>query len=329
MSDPAATLWRMTQISPMTDHTVAKVLRRQGGLITRAQAQSIGMTKSALRHKLRVGGPWRVVLPGVYLNQNGPLTAGQREVAAVLYAGGGCVITGLAALQAQGVRAPLTEFVDVLIPNASKRQSVAFVRTHRTTRMPEHPWLAQSLRWAPTARAVADAGRSGLELGDFRALMADAIQRRKCTISQLAYEMRIGPKRGSATLRAVLAEVAGGAASAAEVDLHRLVKSGHLPEPLYNPSLYVGAEFLARPDLWWRDAGVAGELDSREWHLSPDLWRRTMARHARMSARGIIVLHFPPSRIRSDDANVLAELRSAIEAGLQRPALAIRTVPSQ
>ncbi|HWF81237.1 MAG TPA: hypothetical protein VN695_11695 [Streptosporangiaceae bacterium] len=145
-----------------------------------------------------------------------------------------------------------------------------------------------------------------------RAVVAAAVQRRTCTVKQLATELSSGPSRGSGALRAALEEVADGVASAAEGDLRKLIKVGRLPEPLYNPSLYVGDGFLAQPDLWWRDAGVAGEVDSREWHLSPEQWKKTIARHSAMSARGII-----------------AELKSAIEAGLRRPTLAIRTVPGK
>jgi hypothetical protein len=45
-----------------------------------------------------------------------------------------------------------------------------------------------------------------------------------------------------------------------------------------------------------------------------------------MTACGILVLHFPPSRIRSDGAMVLTELRAAIEAGRRRGPLAIRVL---
>jgi hypothetical protein len=169
--------------------------------------------------------------------------------------------------------------------------------------------------------------RSGLAVREVRAVVAAAVQRRTCTVRQLATELNAGQTQGSGALRAALEEVADGVASAAEGDVRTLIKRGGLPEPMYNPRLYVGAEFLAQPDLWWRDAGVAGEVDSREWHLSPEQWQRTMARHAAMSAHGIIVLHFPPSRIKSDASRVVAELRSAIEAGLRRPPLAITTVP--
>jgi hypothetical protein len=155
-------------------------------------------------------------------------------------------------------------------------------------------------------------------------LIRHAIKR---AVAQLVAELQAGQAQGSAALRAALEEVADGVASAAEGDLRKLIKIGKLPEPMYNPSLYVGSDFLAQPDVWWPDAGVAAELDSREWHLSPELWKRTMARHSAMSAQGIIVLHFTPSRIRSDASRVIAELRSAIEAGSRRPALAIRTIP--
>ena len=308
---------------------LSDLLRRQCDLITRSQALASGMTEAELRHRLRSSGPWKVVLPGIYLGHNGYLTVGQRELAALLYAGPGSVITGAAAATRHGVRLPISEAVDVLIPHRERRQSIGFVRIHRTIRMPNRPWIIDNLPWAPPARAVADAARHLGELKEVSELVADAVQRNKCTVAQLSAELRAGPKRGSASLRAVLAAVADGVASGAEADFRTLVQASGLPEPLYNPCLYVGEEFLAKPDAWWPDAGVAAEVDSREWHLSPAGWERTMARHSRMSAHGIIVLHFPPSRIRSDPAGVASELRSALEAGRARTRLTIRAVPAR
>lgn len=63
--------------------------------------------------------------------------------------------------------------------------------------------------------------------------------------------MPVGPTRESGRLRAVLDEVADGVRSAAEADLRLLIKRSGLPEPLYNPDLYLGSMFLARPDAWW------------------------------------------------------------------------------
>ena len=319
----------MKHISAEADRAILGILRQQGDIITRAQALAAGWSEGTLRHKTRADGPWAIVLPGVYMSHNGPLTGVQREIAAVLYAGAECVITGQAALSRHGVPMPPADVVDVLVPESARRQSAGFIRLHRTSRMPDRPWVSDGIRWAPVPRAVADVARGGLALRDVRPLVATAVQRRMCTIQQLAAELSSGPTQGSGALRAALEEVADGVASAAEGDMRKLIKSSGLPEPLYNASLYVGEDFLARPDLWWRDAGVAGEVDSREWHTSPEQWKRTMARHSAMSARGIIVLHFAPSHIRTDGARVIAELRSAIEEGLRRPALAIRTVPNR
>jgi len=188
--------------------------------------------------------------------------------------------------------------------------------------------MLNGIRWAMAARAVADTARAEYELRDVRDLVAAAVQGGTCTIEQLAQELRAGPTRESGRLRAVLAEVADGIASAAEGDLRQLVKRAELPEPMYNPDLYVGSEFLARPDLWWPDAGVAGELDSKEWHLSPAQWAKTIERHRRMSAHGIIVVPVTPRQVRTDPGRVATEFASAIGAGRQRPPLRIRTEPN-
>lgn len=311
------------------DRSLVETWRSQCDLITRPQALAAGLTDAALRSRLRAGGPWTAVLPGVYFVHDGGLTIGQREAAAVLYAGRGSVITGISALARMGLRMPIPVIVDVLVPHDQRRASRSFVRIVRTRRMPEQVWRTDGLSWAPAARSVADAARLRDDANYVRALVADAVQQRKCTVQDLAAEVSAGPNRGSAALRAALEEVSDGIRSVAEGDLRKLVKSGRLPEPMYNPRLFVGDAFLAQPDAWWAEAGVAAEVDSREWHLSPVDWERTQVRHAAMSAHGILVLHFAPRRIRTDGAVVLAQLRAAIESGQRRPALPIRAVPSR
>jgi hypothetical protein len=96
--------------------------------------------------------------------------------------------------------------------------------------------------------------------------------------------------------------------------------------PLFNASLYDGGTFIAKPDAWWPDAGVAAEADSREWHLSPADWDRTRSRHDLMAAVGIIALHFSPNQIRRESPAVVKMIRGALNRGLQRPPLPIRTI---
>ena len=72
---------------------------------------------------------------------------------------------------------------------------------------------------------------------------------------------------------------------------------------------------------------MAAEVDSRAWHFSPADWEQTMARHARMTAQGILVLHFPPGKIRTEPRLVATEIRSAL-ASSRGPLAHITTVPA-
>jgi very-short-patch-repair endonuclease len=184
------------------------------------------------------------------------------------------------------------------------------------------------VRYALPARAVADAARAERDLAGVRAIVAAAVQSRRCTVEQLQHELRNGPVRGSALFRAALAEVAEGARSGPEGELLALIKRGKLPLPRLNARLCIGDEFIARPDAWWPDFGVVVEVDSKEWHLSPDGWERTMRRHARMTALGLLVLHFSPRQIREEPDQVLAIIKAALESRKGHVLQAIRALPA-
>ncbi len=286
------------------------------------------MTGNALRHRLRPGGPWHGVLPGVYLAATGTPTVGQEHMAALLYAGPGSVITGPAALRSQRLRGGPSKLVDVLIPAARRRRDAAFVRLHRTIRMPGGIWTFGPLRYAAPARAVADAVRGLDSLREVRAVVADAVQQGRCEVRELAAELAAGPNIGSALFRAALGDVADGIRSAAEADLKDLLARSGLPMPLFNPEVYAGDTFVARPDAWWPELGIAVEVDSRQWHLSPEDHERTLERQTRYGKYLIVVLRFTPRQIRTQPEEVLAKIRDAVEAARGRPPLSLRTVPA-
>jgi hypothetical protein len=124
-------------------------------------------------------------------------------------------------------------------------------------------------------------------------------------------------------LRLVLAEVADGIRSAPEGETRELITKAGLPKPVYNPTLLWRGKFLARPDAWWPEAGVALEVDSMAFHLLPSDWRQTMHRHSRMTAAGIRVLHISPYQLRTQPEVVVQLIRDALTTG--RPAAGIVT----
>jgi very-short-patch-repair endonuclease len=209
---------------PDFDHRLlAEMLRKQHDVVTRRQTVDCGMTDKALRYRIRRGGPWQRLLPGVYLAVTGTPTIDQRDMAGLLYA---------------------------------------------------------------------------------------------------------GPGRSLPRLRQVLAEVADGIRSSAEADLRDLVKRAGLPMPMFNARLYVGKAVIAVADAWWPEAAVAAEVDSREWHLSPGDWERTLRRHARLTAHGILVLHFTPKQIRTEPAQVVAAIRAALDAARADGQSRVRALPA-
>jgi hypothetical protein len=308
---------------------LAELLRRQDGVIDRRQALECALTDSAVRHRIRPDGPWQVVLPGVYLSNRGAMTVRQQNLAAFRYAGSHAIaVSGPAAVRWHGIRVGKAAHVDVLVQQGCGRRDAGFARLHPTSVILGVAFRDGELRYAPPARAIADTVKQLRDLADVRAVVAAGVQQGKVGVWQLAEEIAQGPVRGSAGLRRALAEVADGARSAAEADLVSLIRRARLPMPMLNPRLTVGDELLAIPDAYWPDAGVAAEVDSREWHLSPADWAQTMARHSRMSARGIIVLHYPPSRIRAAWREVADEIAAALDVGRARqpplPVLALQ-----
>ena len=89
-----------------------------------------------------------------------------------------------------------------------------------------------------------------------------------------------------------------------------------------------GDAFIAKPDAWWPELGVGVEVDSWEWHSSPEDHAKTLARGRCMAKHQMVMLRFTPKQIRSEPAQVIAEIRDALEGARGRPPLNLRTVPA-
>ncbi len=250
-------------------------------------------------------------------------------MAALLYAGPKSLLTGAVAVRRHRLRCPGLNQVDVLVPADVRVQSAGYVRIIRTGRMPEKSFRTRQIRFVTVERAVADAARSMTSLGDARAVVAEAVQNGGCDLALLITELNEGPVAGSRFYRMALRETAAGSRSAAEGDLMTLIGRSGLPEPMYNAEIYTAdGVFLGIADAWWQEAGVVAEVDSRQYHLSPRDYGRTVMRHNRMAAHGINLLHFLPSTLKSDPSTVVANLRGAIKSGMAQSPLPIVAKPA-
>ena len=308
------------------------LLATQDGLIHHDQLVDVGITRAALRWRLGTGR-WRELLPAVYLvSAPAAPTPHQRLLAACLYAGRQAQLTGVAALRLHGLRhLPSDPWIRVLVPHARQVPPAGSVRIHRTRRRDAY---AQPIGFAElccVARAVADAARWCPTPPAVRALVAEAVHRRLATVDHLRRELDQGPRAGGALLRRALDEVTAGGHPAPGTELREvLARSAVLPAISWNAPLVglADGQPLPTPDGWIDETGVALEVDSRGYQLSPADWERTMHRHNRLAEYGALVLHFPPSWIRLDPHGVLHVVeRVYLERLRSRARAAVRPVP--
>ena len=244
-------------------------------------------------------------------------------MAALLYGGPRSVITGPAALRAYRLRVPGPDTVDILVPQATRRQNVGFVRMHRTRQLPRVRRIGP-VRYAEPTRAVADAAQILSSLDDIRAVVAEAIQKQLCSLAQLGTELERAGTRDMSRLRTALADIRAGSRSVAEIRFRERVAESALPRPQYNVFLRAAdGTDIGEVDAWWADAGVSVEIDSREYHFYRADWLRTEAKRSRLLKHGIFPHNIAPVRVANDWDAICSELKSSLEQGRRRQRLQI------
>lgn len=290
-----------------TETPLAALLRRQDGLVTRDQLLAAGVPDGHVRAQLRAGR-WRRLTAGLYATFTGELGPEARLLAACLHVGCGAQVTGAAALRWHGLRyVPEVTEIAVLAPATCRRRSVPGLLRIITTAHPDRrSHRLGGVTVVSVARAVGDEARQMRTLRAVRALVAESVQRGMTTVPQLVAEVEDGRQNGSAHLRRAVAEVAAGTRSAPEAELRELLsRSTCLPVIRWNPRLRLPGGTTLTPDGWISESWIALEVDSREYHLSPEGWERTMFRHNALSVAGVLTLHVSPARLRDDPQGVL------------------------
>lgn len=310
---------------PFPEHlasAIDSIADRQGGFVLRSQLVAIRIPDSTISRLTRSGGPWQRVLPATYFLPNRPLAVGDRETAALLYAGHPHILTGSAALRHYGLRYvpedPALAPIHVLIPHTSNRASRGFARIERTRRLPE-PVPLHGLPMAPLPRALFDATRFVHDQERTRAVLLEALQANRVEPGQLEEEFRLGQRKWTALARAAVREFRTGSASAPEAEFREGWESRGFPLLLWNASLHTpDGVHIATTDGFDPATGMAVEIESREFH-SGSRWAASLARQRRMTSFGVVVVPVVPSELRADADGVYADVLRARERLLGRP----------
>jgi len=300
---------RVTDLRP----ALGTLLDRQYGVLSRKQLLAAGVGDMTICRHLR-DGRWQRLAPAVYRVENTDGGTEHRRIAAALFAGEDCQLTGLTALHWYGFRsAPSTDRIHVLIPHHTRCRSTGFIVVQRTLALDPAARDADVYRITSAPRAVVDACRLLTTLRDVRAIVAEAVQSGRASPAQLDAEIRRAARSRTGLVRRALTEVAEGVMSAPEAELRDLTLSSNvLPAVLWNPRLTtVDGRPVPTPDGFIEEAGLALEVDSVEYHADPDGWRRTLERDRTLTLLDVEVLHVLPSEIRAFPRKVLADIETA------------------
>jgi hypothetical protein len=289
------------------------------GVITAERLEQLGIPQSTTYRRCLPGGPWTHLLPGIVLLAPRSPTARQRIEAAVLHTDMHGIVTGFEAARRYGLtEVPSDTTVHVLVPHEYRFISAKFALVERTRFFPD-PVMVDGVLMAPPARAILDGLRRIRHLDPVRALLIDAVRSGLCTHRQLTTELESGSKRGTAVPRSVLRVLESDIRSVAEADSLVVARKSGLPPAEHNVRLFTkkGA-YVAMPDTWWDDVGLAWEIDSVSMHANQN-FAKTLERNNRYASAGVLVVQTLPARLRNDTARVVAELRAAYAAARARP----------
>lgn len=322
-------------------------------LMTAHQLRQRGISAARVAEHTRTGGPWRQLLPDVYLLDGGPVTGEDRLRAALLYAGravpaqgrrgtagagrSAAMVTGLAALAAHGFESapplPSLDAVDVLVPRTRRLRSTGFVRLIRTASLPE-PEPVGGLALAPVARALADAVAELADVRSVRLLLTEAVRDGHCEpgtiVRELAAARLLSRPYVVGAVDALLAE----GRARAEERLYALVRDGALPEPLWNVDLRLpGGPYLGGVDAFWPDHAVAVELDTRAPRFCGSFaddarYEPGAAKREHLERLGVTVVHLTPRTLREAPEQQTVVVRTALTAaGDREPAAPLVVLP--
>jgi hypothetical protein len=256
---------------------LARIARRQHGVVTRAQLLDAGVSSDEIRWRLQTGGLIRVHR-GVYRVGHRAPSIEARYHAAVLACGEGAVLSGEAAGYLWGLLKGTAPPPEVTAP---KQRRIQGVRTRRARRRPTEATTRQGIPITTVPRTLVDLS-SSLSLDDLARACHEAGVLHGTTPRQVEQVLENWPNApGARKLRRVMHGDVHVTLSALERRFLECLTEANLPLPRTNKP--AGTK---RVDCRWPDHRLTVELDSYRYHRSRHAWELDRRREREARARG-------------------------------------------
>jgi len=301
---------------PSPDRATADTAATAGWVVDIAAVDELvrsGTKRQTIRRRVQRGA-WQEPCPGIVCRTTGTLSSYQWLVVATRYGGSGAMVSHGSAGELWSL-GPAPPRVHVTIPHGRHRRSTADVAVHQSRR-PCRPEIVEDLLVTPPARTTVDIALGLDTARAVDALFGRALQRGRVSLDQLADELLLAPRRGSALPSAAIADLAAGSRSAAEAQLLRLVRRAGMPLPEMNAPVAtrLGTRYV---DALWRSLGKGVEVDGQAFHLDAAAWQADLVRQNAIQSEGIVLLRVAARRLWTEPDAVIEEIRAFL--GLPRP----------
>ena len=292
------------------DDGTGEITARQRGLITHAQARSVGLSASAIRHRI-ARGDWVRVRTGLYRRSGTPRSWEQTVLAAVLGAGPQAWTSHATAAELWGFPLGGREPIEITVL-LERRPRLERVRVHRSGTLVDADLREiDGIPVLSPARTLVDlSARVGVR--DLGALVDDGLRRRVLTLPALHAVARrlptIAPGRSPKTVERVLLDRVGDyqpGGSNLEVQVFDILVGAGFPPPVRQHRVVVdGSTYFL--DLAYPERHLAIEVDGFEFHRERAVFDADRSRQNDLVRAGWTVLRFTS---RSTRADILATVR--------------------
>ena len=273
-----------------TDHAIAVIAERQGGIVHHSQLRELGLSTAGIGRRVQAGR--------LHAKYRGVFAVGHRKIgtdglwwAAVLACRPDGVLSHAGAGAAWDLRRSAARSVDITVGLSGRSQRPG-IRLHRTRSLP--PDEITQLGGLPVttpARTLLDLAASGLRGRKLEAALDRAELLRLLDFAELGRLLARYPKRpGSPALDAVLSRYVAGTVDTRSV-LEELVLELCDAHGLTRPQVNCVIEGKVR-DFYWPHARLVVEADSYTWHRSPSALNDDRERDVTLVLAGYRTLRF-------------------------------------
>jgi len=272
---------------------IARIARKQHGIVTTRQLVEVGLTKSAIAKRAKRGRLHRLHR-GVYAVGHEGLSEEARWMGAVLAGGHGAALSHGAAAVHWGLLRPLDGPIDVTIPTQTGRAQRRGIRIHRCGSLKATWSTTGSPTRLVTVRDHIPVTTVPRTLIDIRATLPPRLVRRAVRQAEFL-GLGLGEIRTDRTR------------SDLERDFLRLWRRNKLPRPEVN--VPIGGMTV---DFLWREARLIVETDSYATHGGTVAFENDRERDLRLRRLGYSVHHFSERQLEAEPEAVIEDVVSAL-----------------